>query len=167
MNSPAEVAFDLSWAEFDRVQRSVADDVGAGGRPDVVIGVLRSGMVPAVVLAHRLGVRDLRGFGVSRTPSGPLPTRNAPAPAKTLAGLDDLLGLDVVLVDAVAGSGATAEAATAVVLAFGPARVRRVVTVVNTARWDRPPPDDDPLGFFDHVGVALHGPVRLPWEINR
>lgn len=167
MNVPAEESLDLSWAELDRVLWGVADEVSAGGVPDVVVGVLRGGMVPAVVLAHRLGVRDVRGFEVSRTLSNvPLAETNPPLVA-TLAGLDGLAGLDVVLIDVVAASGATAEAATTVVLSAEPARLRRVVTVLKSASWDRPSPDDDPFRYFDYVGIACDSWVRLPWEITQ
>jgi uncharacterized protein len=167
MNAPTEVTLDLSWADFDDALRTVAREVSAGGAPDVVVGVLRIGMIPAVMLAHRLGVRDVRGFGVSPTLSGLPLTQKSPPPVGSLPGLDDLAGLDVVLIDAIAGCGATAEAASAIVSAAGPARLRRVVTALNTARWNRPAPDDDPRRFFDHVGVAHGGWVGLPWEIHR
>ncbi|MBC8091700.1 MAG: purine phosphoribosyltransferase [Pseudonocardia sp.] len=159
------VALDLGWADLDGILSVVAGEVRAGGVPDVVVGVLRGGMVPAVVLAHRLGTRAVRGLEVTRTLS------DAPDADKTeypvvgdVAGVGELAGLDVLLVDDVAGSGATAEAATAVLNGQRPARLRRTVVVVNLANWCRTPPDDDPFRYFDHVGTTCSGWVRFPWE---
>ncbi len=145
----------------------LAGQVRAQGTPDVVVGVLRGGMVPAVVLAHRLGTRSVRGVEITRTVSDAPHARKHPPATGNSDGLGDLRGCDVLLVDDVAGSGATAQAATSVLLAAGAVRLRRVVTVVNTANWDRPPPDDDPFRFFDHVGTACCGWVRFPWEGDR
>ena len=161
------LALDLGWAEFDRILTVTAGHVRKQGVPDVVVGVLRGGMVPAVVLAHRLGVRAVRGIAISRTLSDAPFAPKRPPLVGDLGGLADLVGLDVLVVDDVAGSGATAQMATAAVQAAGPARVRSVAVVVNTANWDRPPPDDDPFRFFDHVGTACSGWVRFPWEGDR
>ncbi len=81
-----------------------------------------------------------------------------------MSGLGELAGLDVLLVDDVAGSGATAEAATAVLRSRGPARIRRAVAVVNTTNWTSEQHDHDPLRYFDHVGTTCPGWVRFPWE---
>jgi hypoxanthine phosphoribosyltransferase len=165
--TPAGLALDLSWAEFDQVLAVLADQIRVQGLPDVVVGVLRGGMVPAVVLAHRLGARAVRGIEITRTVfDSPHAPKQLPLVGDR-AGLGELAGLDVLLVDDVAGSGATAEMATAVLHSAGPARIRRVVVVVNTANWDRPTPDEDPFRFFDHVGTACSGWVRFPWEGDR
>ncbi|MGH3616087.1 MAG: hypothetical protein ACRDRK_26545 [Pseudonocardia sp.] len=78
MTAP-RLALDLDWTELDRLLTVVAEQIRAHGIPDVVVGVLRGGMVPAVVLAHRLGTRAVRGLDVTHTLS------DAPTPARLRA----------------------------------------------------------------------------------
>ena len=158
------VALDLGWAELDRVVTVLADQIGADGVPDVVVGLLRGGAVPAVMIAHRLGVRSVRTAEVRRTLSD---APHAPKVDPVLRHgdvLGDLSGLDVLLVDDVAGTGLTVEAATAAVIARRPARLRRAVTVVNTEAWAASGFAAGPFTWFDHVGTASAGWVRFPWE---
>lgn len=159
------LALDLDWVGFERVVAMLADEIGAGGVPDVLVGVLRGGMMPAVMLAHRLGVRTVRGVDIARTLSEAIQAPKLPAPdVRAVAGIGALTGMDVVLVDDVAGSGLTIEAATAAVRERGPSRLRRVVAVVNTVNWKAHMPRAVPGEIFDHVGASCSGWVRLPWE---
>jgi uncharacterized protein len=126
--TPPRVALDLDWAGFDRILAVVAGQVRAHGLPDAVVGVLRGGMVPAVVLAHRLGVRAVRALEVTRTLSDAPHAPKTPDPVVgEVSGLGALAGLDVLLVDDVAGSGATAGPATELLRSRAPARLRRAV----------------------------------------
>lgn len=103
------IALDLTWAELDHHSVVLAEDIRQDGVPHVVVGILRGGMVPAVLLAHRLGIRDVRGLGITRTlTEGP---NGAKAAHPHVTNADSLGALaanaDVLLVDDVAGSGGT------------------------------------------------------------
>lgn len=159
------IALDLTWDELADVIVVMAEHVRVDGVPDVVVGILRGGMVPAVLLAHQLGVRDVRGIEVTRTladgPNGaktPLPVVTNPA------SLGTFTNDDVLLVDDVAGSGDTSETA-ARLLSGSTSRVRRTVVVVNTINWNaaniRAPRD-----IQHYIGTTRAGWVRFPWEVR-
>lgn len=158
------IALDLGWDELDRIIASLAERVRADGVPQVVAGILRGGMIPAVMLAHRLGVRSVRGIEVTRTlaeiPNGV----KTPAPVITNPdSLGDLTGADVLLVDDVAGSGHTADTA-ARLLSARAGRVRHAVVVVNAINWAAAN-TRAPREVLDYLGTTCAGWVRFPWEV--
>lgn len=157
------IALDLTWAELDRVVARTAVQVRAAGVPDVVIGILRGGMVPAVMLAHQLGVRCVRGIAATRTTSEcPNATKHEQPVLADPVVLGDLAGRDVLVVDDVAGTGRTMRAVAGLIAKQRPSRVRQVVVVVNTANWTDCATDR--FDQFDDVGTACAGWVRFPWE---
>ncbi len=161
----SEIVLDLDWAHLDRLIGFLAEHVREDGVPDLVVGILRGGIVPAVMVAHRLGVRSVRGVEVTHTtidgPNGP----KTPHPVVTNPdSLGAFAGADVLLVDDVAGSGDTADTAAAL-LAGTAGRVRRAVVVVNIVNWHganaRAPQD-----VHDYIGTTCAGWVRFPWEVR-
>jgi hypoxanthine phosphoribosyltransferase len=158
-----QIALDLDWAHLDRLIAVLAGRVREDSVPSVVVGILRGGMVPAVMLAHRLGVRSVRGVEVTHTtldgPHGP----KTPYPVITNPGsLGAFAGADVLLVDDVAGSGDTVDAAAALLVGVA-GRVRRAVVVVNLVNWHAAntyPPHE----VHDYLATTCAGWVRFPWE---
>jgi hypoxanthine phosphoribosyltransferase len=152
----------IDWVPLTVLAREMADLAAADGMPDVVIGVARGGLVPAVLVSHLLAVRDLRVIDVARTLSDDVDALKASPPRVRLTdSVGDLTELDVLLVDDVAGSGETIDAATDLVWAAGAARVRTAVCVVNEANWLQP---RDPAEVLTYIGRRLAGWVSFSWE---
>lgn len=152
-----------TWAEFADIVTSLADRVAADGIPDVVVGIARGGLVPAVLIAHALGIRDVRGVAIIHTTAD---GRDAP---KTLEpqvsnplSLGDLAARDVLIVDDIAGSGDTLTTALALVDAAWPARIRSAVCFLNETNW----PGDGARSIPrpNVIGKTSQGWVVLPWE---
>ncbi|RLK58383.1 phosphoribosyltransferase [Actinokineospora cianjurensis] len=161
----ASIALDLSWTELHAAAAELAEAVRVDGPPEVVVGVLRGGMIPAVALAHLLGVRDVRGTAVTHT------LADTPGAAKTTrprvvnpASLGELGGRDVLLVDDVAGSGDTLDTAVELIKAAGARRVRTAVLVVNTVNWAARGRAEAPHATYDYLARTCAGWVRFPWE---
>lgn len=161
--SPRDPAH-LSWAEFAGLLDPLAAQVPGDGLPEVIVGILRGGMVPAVMLAHRWGLRCVRGLDVIHTATDAVDAAKTPAPlVRDTGGLGGVAGADVLLVDDVAGTGATIAAARDVVAECGAARVRTLVCVLNQANW--PPDADEPATVISYIGRRQRGWVVFPWEI--
>ncbi len=159
------IALDITWDEVARVIAVLAEHVRADGLPDVVVGILRGGMVPAVLLAHQLGVRDVRGIEVTRTLADGPNGAKTPRPVITNpASLGTFRNDDVLLVDDVVGSGDTSDAAAGL-LSGCTSRVRRAVVVVNTINWNAVN-TRAPHGVQDYIGTTSAGWVRFPWEVR-
>lgn len=162
----AGLALDLSWADLDLHLTGMAAAINADGRPGVVVGVLRGGMVPAVALAHQLGVRDVRAIGIEHTLTEDINAAKHPSarllnPA-SLGVLDP--DADVLVVDDVAGSGASLAAACTLIPSTV-ARLRRAVVVVNTINWAKAN-EDAPQQHCHYIGTTCAGWVRFPWEVR-
>lgn len=165
MDSTA-IALDLTWADLDHHVAVLADRIRQDGVPQVIVGILRGGMIPAVQLAHQLGVRDVRGIEITRTltdePNGAKAAEPKIVNPASLGSLD--AGADVLLVDDVAGSGDTIDIA-ADLLTHVAARVRRATLVVNTINWNNNN-TVAPQRIQDYIGTTCAGWVRFPWEVR-
>ncbi|MFP8941676.1 phosphoribosyltransferase [Streptomyces fenghuangensis] len=162
MAADPRVGAVLSWGDVEALTGSIAERVWADGAPEAVVGVLRGGMVPATLLAHRLGVRDMRAVEVTRTTADGVGAAKAPEPQyRNPASLGVLTGLDVLVVDDIAGSGATLDRARRLVRALGPSRIRTAAMAVNRDNWSTEPGPEEAI---DYIGELYEGWVVFPWE---
>jgi uncharacterized protein len=159
-----QIGLDLDWSEFTALVTALAtrvtDDV-----PDVVVGVLRGGVIPAVLFAHRWGLRDVRAMEITHTIAEGVNAdkKNRPELVNP-ASLGEVAGLDVLIMDDVAGSGHTVAVAVDLAVVAGARRVRTAVCVVNELNW-WPANDRSPHEALSYVGVVCQGWVRFPWEM--
>jgi hypoxanthine phosphoribosyltransferase len=152
----------LDWVALSGIAERVAGLARAGGVPDVVVGVARNGLVPAVIICHALGVRDLRSVHVTRTVADGADAGKTPEPVhRNVTSLGDLTGADVLIVDDIAGSGATLRDVAGLVRARGPAAVRTAACVVNRANWRD---HRDPNLVVTYIGATVDRWVIFPWE---
>jgi hypoxanthine phosphoribosyltransferase len=153
----------LSWADISGTCSTIASQVTADGLPDVIICLIRGGMIPGVLLSHALGCRDLRGLSLTHTCADGIDTAKTSRPVLSNPGsAGDVRGRDVLLVDDVAGTGETALAAVIMISDRGAARTRIAVCAVNTRNWT--PAASDPGECLDYIGGRYRGWVVFPWE---
>ncbi|RMI46713.1 phosphoribosyltransferase [Streptomyces triticirhizae] len=152
----------LTWEDIGAATQTIADQVTAGGAPDVVVGIVRGGMIPAAWLAHRLGIRDVRAIEVTHTTGDGIHAAKTLLPTtRNPASLGDLTGLDVLLVDDIAGSGATLAHTASLLRGLGTARVRTAVLTVNRANWTQ---ETEPHHAIDHIASLNDTWIVFPWE---
>jgi uncharacterized protein len=159
----------VAWADMTAITARLADAIKSDAPPDVVVGILRGGMVPAIQLAHLLELRNVRGLDFTHTCADGVNAAKAPRPMlRNHGSLGDLSGMDVLLVDDVAGTGETIMASRRLLNAIGAARIRTAVCVLNEANWQRhggqDSSDPDLNDVLTYVGAAHHGWVVFPWE---
>lgn len=160
-----QIGLDLDWSEFTALVTALTTRATGDGVPDAVVGVLRGGMIPAVLLAHRWGARDVRAVAITHTTADGVNASKTTSPELgNPASLGEVAGLDLLIVDDVAGSGHTLAAAVDLAAAAGARRVRTAVCVVNELNW-RPVNDRPPHEALTYVGVVCQGWVRFPWEM--
>ena len=152
----------LGWSQIAEIGGEICERVRRDGVPTVVVGVLRGGMVPAVMACHRLGLRDLRGVDVRHTSSDEVDATKTPEPIELrVSTLGRLAGADVLVMDDIAGSGATVRAAARLAIERGAARVRTAVCVVNRLNWTD---ETEPIDALNYIGTEVKGWVIFPWE---
>ena len=154
----------LDWPALAGASDGLARAVEADGSPDVVVGILRGGMVLAVLLAHALELRDVRAIDVTHTASEGVNAAKTLRPSvRNLRSLGDLRGLDVLVVDDVAGRGDTILMATDLVRSARARRVRTAVCAVNEVNWFATK-HHDPDEVLNYIAVRCRGWVIFPWE---
>jgi hypoxanthine phosphoribosyltransferase len=154
----------LDWTELTGITHLLSRAVATHGVPHVVVGILRGGIIPAVLLAHTFGLRDVRAIEVTHTTSDRIDAGKTPHPrVRNPVSLGDLTGLDVLIVDDVAGTGQSLATTAALVRAAGAARTRTAVCAVNEINWFQSR-DLDPEQALTYVGRRCRGWVVLPWE---
>lgn len=119
-----------SWDDMDRLQRDVARQIReAGYAPDVILGIMRCGQVPAIHLSYILGVRKVATILVKSTPTD-APLAGRIEPQVTMHTPDSyLVGRRVLLVDAVMESGTTADLCLQELEKHRPSEVRLAMIV--------------------------------------
>jgi Phosphoribosyl transferase domain len=92
--------------EVDSMIRSVAERVVKDQfRPEVIVGILRGGCIPAIHLSHILKVRPFYALGLQTTLSDDIRAKRQSATISDQARPDSVVGKRVLLVDDVTNTG--------------------------------------------------------------
>ncbi|MEO6890600.1 MAG: phosphoribosyltransferase family protein [Ktedonobacteraceae bacterium] len=159
-----QLVISLGWHDFDALTDTLAGKITADRLPDMLVGLGRGGLIPAVALSHRLGVRSLLPFTVQRTTSDAIDAeKHAPCIGSPLQHLSVLSGRDVLVVDDIAGSGETLQTVLHALTDYAPSRVRSAVYIVNRINWERHHPEE-PAHAMSYIGKEVRGWVVFPWE---
>jgi hypoxanthine phosphoribosyltransferase len=153
----------LSWEEFDQLIASLIEHIRADGCPDIIVGLQRGGLVPAVLLSHQLEVPGFLTFPVRTTTSDAVYASKhvpvvLPNDLSTQIG-----GKDILVVDDVVGSGATLRMVLSLLCRYAPARLRSVIPILNREHWN-PVNGQEPAAVITYIGKELCGWVVFPWE---
>lgn len=153
----------VDWVTVMTVCDDLAEHINADGRPDLIVGVLRGGMIPAVRIAHVLGLREVRALDVRHTERDEIDAAKTGVPVvRNLQSLGDLSGLSALLVDDIAGTGQTMRTCRALAEQAGARTIRAAALALNEANW----PDEagNPHDTFAYIGATFRGWVVFPWE---
>ncbi|OOC08160.1 phosphoribosyltransferase [Amycolatopsis azurea] len=150
----------LSWSDIERCVDNLVAALVANEAPEVLIAIARGGMVPAALLSHRLGVRDVRILQAQVTRGDSIDADRLSRVVVPDAGQPgDLTGKSVLVVDDITTTGETLMAVVDVVRAQGCSMVNAAVCVVR--------PDFELEIEFDLVaGCSLDGWIVFPWELG-
>lgn len=151
-------AHRFSWDEIDGLIRLLCDRL-ADARIDGIVGIARSGLVPAVALSHMLGVRRFAVLDIARTQSDAIDAAKSGPANRGSLGLGDMAGRRVLLVDDIVGQGLTLAAARRTLLETG-ADPLTATLVINRTNL----PCHDAGTIVDHWACEVHGWVIFPWE---
>ncbi len=146
----------VTWDDLDRLVASLADLV-RGVESDAMLAITRGGMVPAGMLAYRLGIRDILVAAVAYYDDSGTP---GPEPFFLQFPSDALLhGRRILIVDEVWDSGATIHAVTE--------RVRRAGGIPTTAVLHYKPRRSVVPATPDHFAAATDRWVVYPFKAGR
>jgi len=142
----------VSWSVLEELLDKIAGMIiESGFRPDVIVGILRGGVIPARILGDRLGVPDMatmeiklyKGVGLR----GDRPYLRQPP-------MLDLSGKNVLVVDDISDTGLTLQLAVEVVNLYFPREVRTATVYIKP--WTDFVPD--------YYGAKSRNWIVFPWE---
>ena len=152
------------WQEFDEITAALTRQIRADGLPDIIVGLERGGLIPAVVLSHSLEARPLLSLPVRRTTSDTIYAEKCPPCIGTPPPhFSATRGRDILVVDDTAGSGETLEAVLRMLTNYAPARLRSAVCFVNRNNWEMRH-TGEPAHAISYIGKEVCGWVIFPWE---
>lgn len=146
----------LPWTLLeDSLQRLEAEIRRSGFEPTSILGIARGGLVPAIVLANRLKIKDFGVISVTRNLSDDRFSDRGDARFGWMAPADwELSCRRILVVDDIAGDGATLARTCRELRARGAKELRTVVVVKNVHCQTAP----------DHYAAVSDDWVVFPWE---
>ena len=142
----------ITWEDVERTSQDVAFKIKESGfMPDIVVGILRGGVVPARIISDILGVDDIAVIEIKLykdfTTRGARPYLRQPVTIP-------LKGRRVILVDDVSDTGLTLELALQAINLYMPAAVKTATLYIKP--WTRIVPD-----YYSEITDKW---IVFPWE---
>lgn len=145
-----------SWDEMRSLSGIVADKIKKSGyKPDVIIAILRGGMVPAMNLSDLLGIKDILTLKVEHW--GITATKNKKAELKSLL-CGDIKEKKVLLVDDLTDTGESMKVCIEYLRKLNPCEIK-TATMVHKKQSEFEP------DFYAERGDKWRW-IILPWNIN-
>ena len=140
---------DLSWEMFGELCRALAFRVARDYHPDLVVGIARTGAIPAAIVASILRV-DFYSMTISRKQGG---MEILERPSVLSAAPIQARGKRVLLVDEIATSGDTLRLGLAAVRDIGPTEVRTATSFARTHGYKA-----------DYFALKTDATIIFPWD---
>ncbi len=141
---------DISWEEYSRLCRILAQRISEDYKPGTVVGIAHGGVIVGATIATILG-RDFFPIKLSRRVNSRVVRKRAKMLVPPTA---DLAGKTVLLLDDASRTGETLKAAVRSINGHNP---KKIITAVLVRSGDYAP---------DYYASYFPGDVRFPWEIE-
>ncbi len=142
----------LSWDEIEELTLILAEKIRASGfKPDIVLGIMRGGWIPARILADFLGVEEIAAIEI-KFYRGVGETRERPVVTKP--PIADLRGRNVLVMDDVSDTGKSLSVAITVLTFFGPSSLKTATLFVKP--WT--------MFIPDYYVDSTEAWIAFPWE---
>ncbi|BAN90761.1 phosphoribosyltransferase family protein [Aeropyrum camini] len=142
----------LTWRDIEHAVSDVADKiVRSGFEPEVIVGILRGGIVPALLLADALGVKNIGVVEIKLYTSVGV---RKPRPFLRQPLVIEVKDKNVLIVDDVSDSGLTLQHAIEAVDLYLPAQVKTATLYIKP--WTNLVPD--------YYSKSLDKWIVFPWE---
>lgn len=148
------------WHEIDNLHRKLCLDIlNSKYQPDIIIGILRSGMIPAVHLAYLLNVNEVGSIFVRSTRDESIDSPKLEIPiVKFDTVTNNVKEKKVLLVDSVIGTGNSFYWAIKELEKYSPFEIR--TCVIN----DNPSLAKEKKPKMDYFAEFVDNWLYYPWE---
>ena len=144
----------LDWNDFGEAALKLAVEVDKDFCPDVIAGVGKSGMIPASIIAKKLGVDEIYSVVASLYGEGKPPVRLYEEPKIGSSSMKSLRGRKVLVVDDFVATGTTMDKVEKIISDLDAEEVKTAVIGLRKSSMHRP----------DYVSMTFDGCLLFPWD---
>lgn len=144
----------LSWSEFGNIVMVMSKAISAKFDPDVVVGIGRSGLIPASILVKKLGTSEFYTIIMSLYSEGKPPHRLGKEPNVLFDNVGSLTTKKVLVVDDFARTGDTIKKVMKRIFDSDAKEVRSAVVGLRQDSSYKP----------DFFGTKFEGCLIFPWD---
>jgi hypothetical protein len=161
-DSPEIAVRAYDWGEMESLCHALADQIIAlSYHPDVIIGIIRGGCFPALLLSHRFQTRELYTINVATTVDDSVRAAKSDPVIRSVSGLPPLSSKNVLLVDDVTNSGSTLVIAKRAVENLSPGKLKIACPIWDTVSDS---PQTQSVCMADFFVDKIHAWAKFPWE---
>ena len=154
----------FDWRKFSEIVKNMSENIKKDYNPEVIISVVRGGMVPSVILSHALGIRKVENIKSIETISDEINAIKLEPIIDKNVNLSEIRRKKVLIVDDILGSGATIRKIKEEVKKWQPEELRTAISLVNEENWEKSNKSDY-NDEIEYVGKTVRGWVVFPWEM--
>lgn len=145
----------LSWEKFGQIILRMAKEIQADFKFTAIVGIGKSGIIPASILAKRLKITAFYSIIVSLYNEEKPPRKLYQHPQILFSSLESLEGKNVLVVDDFVNTGATLKMVLQQVANVGAKEVRSAVVGLRLNASYRP----------EYFGLTFKGCLWFPWDV--
>ncbi|MCP4176573.1 MAG: hypothetical protein GY756_02305 [bacterium] len=158
-----ENIYEISWTSFSNTVDKLYNEICKDGKPDHIIGIMRGGLIPATILAHKFNIRILDIISITRTLSDKAFSAKTAPIVNWSSPLENIRGKDILIVDDVIGHGATYYKTVEIVSKYNPSRIRWLSCILNRPMWDKKN-NIAPNKLINYIGLEIADWIKFPWS---
>lgn len=154
----------IDWKEISAIVKKMSDNIKSDYNPEIIISIVRGGMIPSVILSHTLNIRKIENIKSIETISDEINAVKQEPMIDEKVNLSEIRRKKVLIVDDILGSGATIRKIKEEVKKWQPKELRTAICVVNEENWEK----SNKFSYNDeieYIGKAVRGWTVFPWEM--
>ncbi len=154
----------ISWKEITDIINYMGSNIEKTYKPEIIISIVRGGMIPSVILAHKLNVRNVENIKSIETLNDEINAIKQEPIIDTNINLSNIKGKKVLIVDDILGSGATIKKIKEEVKKWKSKEIRTAICIVNEENWEKSNKNNY-KDEIEYIGKSVRGWVVFPWEM--
>lgn len=153
----------IEWNKINQIVSKLSNDIKQKYEPDIILSVVRGGMIPSVMLSHQLNIREVENIVIKETINDSINAiKNIPQIDEN-NNLDKIKNRKVLIVDDIVGGGETLRKLKDYIKRYNPKEVKTAICFINKINWDKQNKESYE-NTIDFLGEEIEGWVVFPWE---
>lgn len=154
----------IEWSKIDEISADIAKRIKKENyNPDIIISIVRGGMIPSVILSHKLNIRDIENVVIKETIDDSINAQKIAPQIQENKYLNKIKNKNVLIVDDIVGSGNTLRKLKQEIQKYSPQEIKTAIYFINKINWNKAN-DTQYSELIDYIGEELNGWVIFPWE---